>query len=115
MMTSLFPAITNVGTKYDYVPQSTLQHPHQIPPRAFVIQLSFLKCEYPFYLNGTAILHLQDLRQRVRDQRYLRRASGLAAPDIAYSINFVHLPVSIHTDASADKKVKQVASYARLI
>lgn len=57
------------------------------------------------YLGGTAILHLQDLRHGgARDQRHLRRSSGLAATDVAYSINFVHLPVSVHMDASMDKK-----------
>jgi len=69
--------------------KSTLRH-HQIHP------------------NDTAILPSTGLEIKgARDQRYLRRASGLAVPDIVHSINFVHLPVSIHTDASADKKAKQ--------
>ena len=100
-MTSFFPAFTRwqqlrlYASKVPGTAKSTL---------CLIHGAAFPEAQVLVYLSGTAILHLPDLRQGTRDQRYLKRSSGLATTDVAYSINFIHLPVSVHIDASMDKK-----------
>jgi hypothetical protein len=93
----MMTAFTRWGTIMIICIKSTTPAP-QSPPCALFMELSLMTHEYSFILATQQKLHLQDLRQRARDQRYLRRSSGLDAPDVAYSITF------LHTDASTDKK-----------
>ena len=68
------------------------------PSTAFK-ELSFLKRECSFTLAAQLYSIYKTWDKEARDQRYLRGSSGLAATEVAYLIDFVHLPVSIHIDA----------------